>query len=157
MTTWANGESPDLDFFNRMEGIYDTSTYCYLTRSALLNSGNLVLWDNEVNDDNNMHDNSTNPERITVPNTGYYQVDVILNVTNTGATAGGNFQLRKNGTVVTLVRESLIGSDYTGVNLNMTMKLTATDYIDIYFQSAFSASLNLAISSYSQITVKQIW
>ena len=103
-----------------------------------------------------MHDNATNPERITVPNTGFYQVDVLLNVTNSGSTVAGNFQLKKDGSILTLARYLITGSDYAAVHISMVVSMTATNYLEVYSQSAFSGTYNLASSSYSQITVKQV-
>ena len=110
--------------------------YCELseTTHGTYTTITAISWDTEVTDTSGMHDNSTNPARITVITTGVHLItaDVRMTSTTPGAAAADVLSVRINGTVV--AENELIhtaNAFKTRLNIAIQKHLTAGDYIEI--------------------------
>jgi len=79
----------------------------------------------------------TSGSRLNVASAGFYQVDVVLQLTS-GSSSAKNvyFWLRKNGTNVAETTRAItvnLNSGFTPIALNYTISLAATDYVEVYW------------------------
>lgn len=96
-----------------------------------------IDWDNEEFDTDTIHDNSTNPSRLTIPANkgGKYKLFGHINVTGTGSTQVNRIDVFKNGS-------SVIGNFYDkdggslDYNLSDVFDLAAGDYIELRYVNA---------------------
>jgi hypothetical protein len=79
----------------------------------------------------------TSGSRLNVASAGFYQVDVVLQLTS-GSSSAKNvyFWLRKNGTNVAETTRAVtvnINGGFIPIALNYTISLAATDYVEVYW------------------------
>lgn len=121
-----------------IEGLPECSEYSvHVTSSGsqnILDSGtvvaNIIDWDTETFDAQAMHDNSTNPARLTIRLAGRYLVSGRITI------AGSNFNNRslwlyKNGSFVALNDYQAGNNGHTSIQLTEIMDLAAGDYVEI--------------------------
>lgn len=111
-----------------------------------------ITWTAEDYDSASYHDNSTNPERLTAPVTGYYHVDCTLVIGN--VTAGNDIlvQLRhaNGGGHVEYVALTSLSLTVTGVhylNLGGDVHLTAGDYVVVAARLESDTSVDINTDS----------
>jgi hypothetical protein len=125
-------------------GGYPSAVTAKVYRSASLSSftqdvDTFVSFDAEEWDTSSLHDNSTNPTRITIPASGYYTFEFYTDLSVSGTGAYGNLGIRKNGSTV-LVRGSMYfdpSSDLEHVTL--TVPASAGDYFEFFIHPKTTA------------------
>lgn len=104
-------------------------------------------WNTEEFDDNAWHDNSTNPSRITVGETGRFLISGILQFDPAGQNATGvGIALYKNG--VEVLRQFIPTGTYStqiGCNLSVIRRATSGDYFELYAFQATGAARNTVV------------
>jgi hypothetical protein len=98
------------------------NTATAVTLSATLSSNGITL---------------SSGSRLNVASAGFYQVDVVLQLTS-GSSSAKNvyFWLRKNGTNVAETTRAVtvnINGGFIPIALNYTISLAATDYVEVYW------------------------
>jgi len=112
-----------------------TASGCQLRKSADQNITNNTLttltFDAEDFDTNSYHSLVTNTERITVPSTGYYLVNLqVMFATNTSGYR--QIGLFKNGTRLNYQNAFATNGSTEAINVfNLMLSLTASDYLEI--------------------------
>lgn len=103
-----------------------------------------IAWDSEDSDPNNMHDNSTNPSRITVPDSGLYSVDTCI-MWNTNATGGRYVSVWKNG-AASIGGNSVPPTSAFETRQSFTKKiiLAASDYLEINVYQSSGGTLGVS-------------
>jgi hypothetical protein len=112
-----------------------------------------ISWDSETYDPDGMHDNATNPTRITIPTDkgGIYMVTLQLLVTG-GAGAQKQAGWRKNGSVFPASISIPAGSSQHYLSFTTQLKLAAGDYLEAYvFQDSGSAQSALKDNDISPV------
>ena len=111
---------------------------CALYKSANQSISNntltAVTFNSEFFDTNSFHSTVTNTSRITVPTTGYYQVNGIL-TWRANTNAGDLYSyLKVNGTtnLATPWIESGAANDGVTISISTIANLTANDYLELY-------------------------
>jgi hypothetical protein len=94
-----------------------------------------VSFNAEDFDTNTIHDNATNNTRFVAPNTGKYRI--VGHITFAGVAANVVIEVRKNGVATALADSSVatVGTTAGTIEVNVTLSLSATDYIEIYAKS----------------------
>lgn len=126
--------------------------YCSLIKSAnqVLSAGTqtLVTFDTELSDPAGMHDNATNPSRVTVPVAGLYEVG--FNAYSANATGTIGARVLKNGVVQagTFQRRDCTGSAGGSLNLvGVFVQCAANDYLEIQLALSVAGNLSGSLSS----------
>lgn len=123
-----------------------TLTRCLLRLSSNQSLANAtftaISWDAEDSDPDSMHDNSTNPTRITVPTAGIWLVTANVVFQNNG---NGQRQVfvKVNGTIqagVSYVERT--SGNQNGVVYTRLLSLSANDYIEVWAYQDTGGSLN---------------
>lgn len=131
--------------------------YCRLNRTADQTSNDDVEWDTEDLDTSNMHDLVTNPERITVPNTGFYQVDFHITISNAEVTGETSTRLKINGAITVITRAYITNGINEARIMSVCLFLTAGDYIVVENARGITGTYYvLGGATQNWITVKQI-
>lgn len=139
--------------YNALPRGFNGKIYCAVKRTSVQSLNNAtttsVQFNGEETDTLNMHDNVTNPDRITVPFAGVYRVHALLRIEDAAA---GNLvmQFYKNGVAVPSyganVYEMFPGRDSSGRNyIDATLHTTcaAGDYLTISAQQNSGISKNI--------------
>jgi len=128
------GSSPTASTLSHMEAImFDNSAKaCRATRTSnqtgiAINSDNLASWNGEDFDNDNMHDNSTNPSRITFTTAGKYMVlgNAITNVTN-----NLHIWIRLNGSTI-ISKHACQNTDQSSLETSTIYNFSANDYVEL--------------------------
>jgi hypothetical protein len=134
--------------------------YCKVGRSAAQSSGVYVEWDNEVEDDDGMHDLVINPDRITIQEDGDYLVSVQLNVIIlTGAPSFNMLLLLvKNSGTISNGRNQFVENNGSVIRIVDVLSLVAGDYLQVEPSglSAFKQVQNNTGAIFNYMTVKRI-
>lgn len=133
-------------------GATDISVFAYL--NSLQNISNAtytsVQWDAEVFDTDTMHDNSTNPERITFTTAGKYQVNCLLTLNDTGTTGRREAWIyhKQGATTVASYRirssASVGDGTYQLLQFNGIIDASAGDYVYVEYYQNSGTSKNLS-------------
>jgi len=110
-------------------------------------SAYVIPFDFEEYDTDSIHDNATNPERVTVP-TGYNKIKLGAYVAASSITASGHLQvtLFKNGSSLFPGSGTVFGSRYTPLSiaeLNRQLSCTAGDYFHLRVTQTSGSSKTL--------------
>lgn len=130
-----------------LEETYLGQIACYVSNTtdiALASGTNVLLtFDTESYDTASMHSNATNPERLTAPVTGVYELNCQCRISTGGVATNLNVFFRKNGFNLQFNNSYVTGG---GAGVFWTKcatwigKLNAGDYITVYaFQSSGAA------------------
>lgn len=107
----------------------------YLSSSVTINNASetLLSWNAEEYDTDSMHDNSTNPSRITINTAGKYQIHSSINFLP--AASGRRYsEFYKNGSVLNGGLTQLITTGASGTTTlhgQLTVDLSASDYLEV--------------------------
>jgi hypothetical protein len=132
---FPSGFPASATFFDEAK-VYQNTTTSTMTNNTWSKFTSLNA---EEYDTNNLHDNSTNNERVTVRHTGTYQIQYKGAFTHVGANTIASLrgvQLYKNG--ASLANEGMFISnnvDNIGnndVSINTSVRLNAGDYIEVW-------------------------
>lgn len=137
--------------------------YCSLTKSSSqtdIGTGfTQVEWGTEIQDTSNMHEGVTNPERVTIPNDGIYQINCSVELTSLLLTSG------EEDTVSLSVQSStgldwdfelpIVGFESSSLstsailNVSASMYLTSSSYLyaSVSIGSSFSSSVDIGTNS----------
>ncbi len=122
---------------NAIEGIPECSEYSVrVTQSATQNipdsgGGNtFITWDVETFDAQNMHSNTTNNTRLTIPLAGRYLVSARLSF-NINATGGRSIYLHRNGAFYSITDHRAGANGRTTIQLVEIMDLAAGEYLEV--------------------------
>lgn len=107
----------------------------YLSASASISNGGetAISWNAEEYDTDSMHDNSTNPSRITINTAGKYQIHSSVNFLP-AATGRRYSEFYKNGSVLNGGLTQLITTGASGTTTlhgQITLDLAAADYLEV--------------------------
>jgi len=106
-----------------------------------------VTWNTEVYDTDSYHDNSTNNSRITIPSgkSGYYEISIKIQWQENANGGHRTVYLIKNGSTYAHGGTSNTpnGTVGIGVDLVMTINLTAGDYIETKVYQNSGGNLNI--------------
>lgn len=122
-----------------------TPTCAVLSRSSnqsLTATDQAIIWDVEVSDAAGMHDNSTNPSRITVPIAGIYEV--ICSYYDNNTSGHSSALARKNGSggvIGSYERRDSSPNTGTHMKLAFSCALAAGDYIEIMAKHSTAAGV----------------
>lgn len=127
--------------------------YCYLTRTAAQGTTSgvtaTVLWDSEVEDVDGMHDNVTNPERMTCKVAGLYHVVVnLLFVTN--VTGERWIELRNQaGTLIghAGTGAATLAGGSTIMVIDKEVRMKVNDYLYVQAHQNSGGALNLGVGN----------
>jgi hypothetical protein len=130
--------------------VYQTATL------ALSGSSLAVTWDSETyKTTSSYHSTSSNTSELIAPVTGYYRITAVVSVNTTHFT-GLSANLAKNGT--TLFSEVPAYSPLSGspaqvytVSINLTVHLSATDFINLLVQPEYSTGSTFDLGSPSYL------
>jgi hypothetical protein len=136
---------------------------CRVTLSASLSgndftAGYVVPWNTETYDDANWHDNSTNPERMTVP-AGVDRVEFIVGLRLTGLTASAPvlIQVLKNGSTAIAAQNTYTSGTTQLVQFGAADSCTAGDYYTVKVtQTGGTVSGTVASAASSQFVAKAV-
>jgi len=112
-----------------------TQPGCALRKSASQNlstTPTALAWDAEISDPAGMHDNSTNPSRVTAPQAGLYRVEAQLYNNNTSG--AGTVLGRLNGTTDvpgSAMRRTAGSAEGTPLLTVFPVAMAAGDYLEI--------------------------
>lgn len=113
-------------------------------------SGSAIQWDTETADTDSLHDNGTNPERITATKAGWYLVVVQVRW-SANSTGRRRLNLRKNGAGGIFVSDNAVGgSDLTYQRIAWLFDLAASDYVDCVAYQNSGGNLNVQSWAYAQ-------
>lgn len=121
------------------------SAYKSANQSISNNTTTSVTFNTENFDTDGFHDNASNTSRFTVPTGkgGYYLVNgsITFAANATGARA---VYVYKNGAIANYtVQTGAIASIFSIINFNFTIKLVATDYVEIFVYQSSGGSLDV--------------
>lgn len=113
----------------------------------------VVQWNNEIYDDDNFHDNSTNPSRMTIDasTTGLVRIQASVQTAASGGEIG--IQLLKNGSALTANLET----DSAGNNICLfSPPLTAanTNYFEVQVRT--TSATNVAVDANSWMSIEEL-
>jgi hypothetical protein len=113
-------------------------TFKQTSNQTITNATNtLVTWNGENFDSDGFHDNSVNNSRLTVPAGLGGKYWVYANFISEGDVTTAFVRLYKNGTQVQLTAKRIVaGSENNGCQINFTIDLAATDYMEVYYYQA---------------------
>jgi hypothetical protein len=101
------------------------------TTQTIANNGAILTFDSEEFDTSTIHDNSTNPTRLTIPTTGYWRVTVSgIFASNTTGLRG--YKCLVNGTVQKGMNRSNPSNGAVIPHCNWTLSLSATNYVEFF-------------------------
>ncbi len=138
------------------KGLY-TATYSAKVRQSTVQdivtaTQTTVNWNTEVWDTHDLHDNSTNNQRLTAPHPGKYMVTGSIEWENN---SNGNryLYLLLNGTIKTQLARAANGK--STININELYELIKGDYlhIDVYQDSGSNKHIR-APSRFSMINIR---
>lgn len=148
----------DMDFTWITAGAGSAVKACALYKSANQSISNntltAVTFNSEFFDTNSFHSTVTNTSRITVPTTGYYQVNGIL-TWRANANAGDLYSyLKVNGTtnLATPWIESGAANDGVTISISTIANLVANDYLELYVLQLTGISKDLWANSAQDCT-----
>jgi len=136
-------------------------TVCILRKTVnqVITTGTLtkINWDVETFDPNNMHDNSTNNERITPPDKGIYLINC-QGYWESLSTFGRRLELLENGSVVAVadkLAHNQAGDTLTYIAYNTSI---GTDYYEIraWQNTGVNRNFRFAISNFSLCKIAEI-
>lgn len=109
-----------------------------------------LAWNNTQFDTNadalgNTYWNVGTPSRLTVKQTGYFRVKILIATGSAGADNSYTIALRKNN--VTTISTALLGPASTAA-IDETYQLTADDYLEIFISNSGSVGTVLASSTF---------
>lgn len=136
-TVWNVVTGSTKKFFNGAKVEFTTNYNLSSTNSA-------VAWDAEGYD-TNQYWNSATPARITINQTGYYTVNLLLFASSLGA--GYNISLKKNGS--TVITSGTLSPNQSAEYYE-TLVLNAGDYLELYADETSSVGA-LTTSSFIEI------
>lgn len=117
---------------------------CKLTKSSDQNINDstttILTWDQEVYDDGNLHDNSTNNSRITIVVDGKY-IASIQTAWEAGSTGRRDIQIQLNGTTI-IARDRVPGDSFSYQSCSWPFKLIKGDYIEALVRQTNGTSLD---------------
>lgn len=119
-------------------------------QSITNNTLTTLSFNTEMYDTDTMHDNTTNPERITFTTAGIYIVT--LNCTWKKNTTGDRIaQIRKGGTdILAYESKDAGGADlFVGHSITIEDTFSAGNYVEARVQQTSGAALNIIADSYS--------
>jgi hypothetical protein len=126
------------------------------TARSFAHAGETVPWDGEAFDTNGFHDNSTNPERLTVPTGqgGLYLVVAGLKSSVVGGSEKRWIQsLTKNNTAIRggTVEVQQRSTSPSAVSVSVVVEAAAADYfaVDLYQDATFGLAMDLAACAFS--------
>lgn len=104
---------------------------CRLRRSGTqaISGTTTVSWDAEDYDTDTMHDNSTNPERITINTAGKYMIECMLTTTNTG-TGTVRGRIRVNNTTY-IAYDRITSAGFHSLKMVTTYNFAVGDYVEV--------------------------
>ena len=131
-----------------------SSSLALSTNVSISNAAWTVLdWDTERWDDDNMHDNATNPSRITIKSEGRYQLEVVVHF---DANSDGTrcVRISKNGTTADVGRTNLapIASPFKSMILTTAFEACSVgDYfiVQVYQNSGVSLDVLSLVTKFS--------
>lgn len=99
----------------------------------------LISWNSEVYDTDNIHDNSVNPTRLTVPS-GVTKVKILANALLSTHTGGLHLSLRKNGAIFSGMPAVQFddGTGFSGNSIQIVspvLNVVAGDYFEVRLNS----------------------
>lgn len=143
--------------YNQITNLLKNSPVCRVGKSAAqttsssANTDTGVIWDLETYDPQTIHDNVTNPTRVTIPAgwSGYYSLKTSMRFVSSA-----NYVLKfaVNGTA--LLDTTSGAQAVSGVGAYMTLAtdyfLNAGDYVEVFMQSSVvNATMTNAFCSFS--------
>jgi len=120
--------------------IYDSNA----TTSISNNTATAITFNSEVLDTNGFHSTSSNTSRITIPAgyAGKYMVVGQIFIQNNG-NGTRRLDIYKNGSGFARTQNFADASEQGYVNINTTMSLAVSDYIELYVFQNSGVSLNI--------------
>lgn len=120
------------------------STYNNTTQSFVQNVDTAVTMNAEVYDTDTIHDNSTNPTRLTCNTAGKY---IVIGEVAYPGTGGGQFylqNLKKNGTVFATSNTQAIANSGVGAVVQTVglVDLSPGDYVEIWVYSGVAGTIS---------------
>lgn len=122
---------------------------CYRSTAQSINNGawTAISFDTEQFDTYNLHDNSVNPTRITLPNAGRYLVTGQANFVSSVAGAIRGVSIRRNGVsyLAAYYVAPIGGGNETAMPTSAIIETTAAnDYIELCVYQDSGGTLNTA-------------
>lgn len=146
----------DLGVRDPLQFLLDGYPRVHAYRSTALNmvdgTPTLVSFDNEVFDNDSMHDNAVNPSRIKFPTEGMYEIDWLVTLATATYTAL-SFNIRLNaagasgGGTSLRAQPYMLGNGSPNLALRMNRFMTAGDYLEAFVDQTSGA--NRAVSATS--------
>ena len=105
----------------------------YLNTAQSVTDGNwnAVGWDTDTRDDFNMHDPSSNPERITVPEDGKYIVNCLISWSGGTGVTQADIDLMKNNTSDIDISGDTMLDSRRYLFVEAMVNMTEGDYVSI--------------------------
>lgn len=150
-TTWEDGVTPvDASRLNNIESGVADHDCCMVTKIAAQTIATAsyvaIAFDSELKDTATMHDNSTNPSRITVPSAGIYLVTGCVEF-DLNAMGERVVAIRRNGTTVASNQNLGTGDIYDKVSISAIVECTAGQYIELFVWQNSGDNLDLRVVS----------
>jgi len=144
-TAWeTDGDDPKLLDVLALAGTPELAVV-HSAASLVVTTGSTdqLLWDTELIDTGTFHSTSTNSDRFTIVEAGYYRLRANIQV-QMGAN-GGTVQLLmdKNGTLINSRQFDVPAADFASIGIDHIVLAAATDYYDLAISQSTGTSVTI--------------
>ena len=149
----TDGEEPKLLDVLALAGTPEVAVVWHNANQTVVSGTPLDLaWNQELLDTGGFHDNSTNPERFTIVEAGYYRITTSLRVTAGAAAGQFTCSLLENGVSIRATSHPSINLDIFNIILTEIVLAAAADEYRINVSHATGVNMLVAGVTVTQST-----